>query len=92
MDSPRLSRQELNHLLLCLEQLRNNDLFQAFLTESQTAYDAGMATVLKSCPSDLGQFVVRERLIGGLAETKRFLDLLSETEADLNQKLNEQHA
>jgi len=31
-------------------------------------------------------------MIGALAETKKFLDLISSTEVDLNQKLNEHNA
>ena len=95
MDNPEpspLSRQELNQLLLSLEQLKTNEVFNGFIIENQAAYERGLATVLEASPHDLAQFVARERLIGSLAETKKFLDLVSSTEADLNQKLNEHNA
>jgi hypothetical protein len=87
-----LSRQELNQLLLSLEQLKQNEVFNGFLLESKDIYERGLTTVLESAPKDLAQFVARERMIGALAETKKFLDLISVTEVDLNQKLNEHNA
>ena len=92
MDSPQLSRQELNQLLLSLEQLKQNEVFNGFLLEAQALYDASIATILDSAPQDLAQFVIRERMIGGVKELKRILGLASSTETDLNQKLNEHNA
>jgi hypothetical protein len=87
-----LSRQELNQLLLSLEQLKANEVFNGFIIENRVVYEKGLATILQDAPKDFAQFAIRERMIGALAETKKFLDLVSSTEADLNQKLNEHNA
>jgi len=79
-------------LLLSLEQLKQNEVFNGFLLEAQALYDASITTILDSAPQDLAQFVIRERMIGGVKELKRILGLASSTETDLNQKLNEHNA
>lgn len=50
-------------------------------------YKRAVEQTFESSPASLSDFIVRERLIGGASELKRFLDQPSLIEADLNQQL-----
>jgi len=58
--------------------------------EFQDLYDSATNTALETLPFDLRSFFLRERLLGGASETKRFLDWPGIFRADLNNKANQQ--
>lgn len=91
METPhKLSRRELEQLLLSLQLLDENEAFVGFREEAQNLYDRALASILNDTPVDVKTFLVRERLIGAAQELKRFLDLISSTKEDLNQQLEQQ--
>jgi hypothetical protein len=89
MDSPQLSRQEINQLLLSLQQLENNEAFEAFKAEAQNLYDRAIETVLQTTPFDIQTFLTRERMIGAAQQLRQILDQPATMQEDLNQQLNQ---
>ncbi len=57
------------------------------VSEAKTLYNKAIEQTFEASPASLSDFIIRERLIGGAAELKRFLDQPSLIEADLNQQL-----
>jgi hypothetical protein len=55
--------------------------------EAEMLYKHAIGQTFESSPASLSDFIIRERLIGGAAELKRFLDQPSSIEDDLNQQL-----
>lgn len=76
-------------MLLSLQQLENNEAYEAFQKEAQDLYDRAIETVLQTTPFDIQTFLTRERMIGAAQQLRQILDQPATMQEDLNQQLDQ---